>query len=119
MERLRMKSGFNVKLCDEGHKGERGRKSESPCVHIAAAKNSLRNKQLPTAVQSITPVCSGGRKGGGRERGRSAAVGDPFINQTAGAEPRLAPLNRKPPGIFNGTLYSAVFPYYLGGGRKE
>lgn len=27
-------------------------------------------------------------------------VGDPFINQTAGAEPRRAPLNRKPPGVF-------------------
>lgn len=70
----------------EGHTA-RERQSENPPVHIPAAKNSLRNKQLPTAVQSIR-----------RRRGRG--LGDPFINQTAGAEPRRAPLNRKPPGVF-------------------
>lgn len=32
--------------------------------------------------------------------GGGGTVGDPFINQTAGAEPRRAPLNRKPPGVF-------------------
>lgn len=32
--------------------------------------------------------------------GRGGTAGDPFINQTAGAEPRRAPLNRKPPGVF-------------------
>lgn len=69
---------------------------------IPAAKNSLRNKQLPTAVQSITVVGSGRQEAGRRAGGGrwSAAVGAAFINQTAGAEPRLAPLNRKPPGVF-------------------
>lgn len=38
---------------------------------IPAAKNSLRNKQLPTAVQSITVVGSG-RQEAGRHAGRHA-----------------------------------------------
>lgn len=89
----------------EGHTArEGGRQSENPPVHIPAAKNSLRNKQLPTAAQSI-------RRGGG---GEGWGVADPFINQTAGAEPRRAPLNRKPPGVFERNilqLYSPAFPH--------
>lgn len=73
---------------------------------VPAAKNSLRNKQLPTAAQSITAVGSG--RQADRQGGGGAAVGAAFINQTAGAEPRLAPLNRKPPGVFSGTSASSA-----------
>ena len=77
--------------------GRFGREEKSS-VPIPAAKNSLRNKQLPTAAQSITLV--GSSRHGGKGKGGGSAVGAAFINPTAGAEPRLAPLNRKPPGVF-------------------
>ncbi len=102
--------------------GESGRDGKggkgSALTLIPAAKNSLRNKQLPTAVQSITLV------GSRRQAGGSAAVGAAFINQTAGAEPRLAPLNRKPPGVLSRTSYSSGFRYCAlcfgwGGANKD
>ena len=106
---------------DSGGRGKerRGRDSEGGkggvLTPIPAAKNSLRNKQLPTAAQSITLVGSSsrqGRRGGEGEGGAAAAVGAAFINQTAGAEPRLAPLNRKPPGVFSGTSHGSVRAYF-------
>lgn len=60
------------------------RRFTSRLLRIVCATNNSRRPPNP----------SGG--GGGRGWG----VGDPFINQTAGAEPRRAPLNRKPPGVF-------------------
>lgn len=121
MEYLRTKSGFNVKLCEEGHKvsevgNQKVRVFTSPLLRIVCATNNSRRASNP----SRQCAAGAGRGGEGRREGegRSAAVGDPFINQPAGAKPRLAPLNRKPPGVFNGTLCSAVFPYYLGGEER-
>lgn len=69
---------------------------------IAAAKNSLRNKQVRPPSNPSRWSAAAARQAG-RGRG-SEAVGAPFIKQTAGAEPRLAPLNTKPPDVFKPNL---------------
>lgn len=70
----------------EKERDRRGGKRQSVLTPIPAAKNSLRNKQLPTAAQSITVVGSSrqeGREGGRRRGGWKREVG------AQRSEPRL------------------------------
>lgn len=87
-----------------------------PLLRIVCATNNSRRPSNPSQWSAAAD------RQAGRGEGGSAAVGAAFINQTAGAEPRLAPLNRKPPGVFSGTSYSSVFRYLVlveGGGANK